>query len=103
MDDALVSRPGFDGDVRPTPPSSTVDSYDKAMTEAFNSLLEAECIRNPHSPVRAGPWRGVDDVEIAVAEYINWYTHRRLHGELGMVPPVEHEARFSTTPALKGG
>ncbi|NUO89520.1 MAG: IS3 family transposase, partial [Dermatophilaceae bacterium] len=29
--------------------------------------------------------------EIAVAEYIDWFNHRRLHGELGLVPPVEYE------------
>jgi putative transposase len=61
------------------------DSYDNAMAEAFNSLFKAELIRNK------GPWRGIDDVEIAVAEYVDWFNHRRLHGELGLVPPVEYE------------
>ena len=63
------------------------DSYDNAMAEAFNSIFKAELIRNK------GPWRGIDDLELAVAEYIDWYNHRRLHGELGLVPPVEHEAQ----------
>jgi len=35
------------------------------MAEAFNSLFKAELVRN------RGPWRGVDDLEIAVAEYID--------------------------------
>jgi putative transposase len=65
---------------------SVGDSYDNAMAEAFNSLFKAELVRNK------GPWRGIDDLEIAVAEYIDWYNHRRLHGELGLVPPVEYEA-----------
>jgi len=64
---------------------STGDSYDNALAEAFNSVFKAELIRN------LGPWRGIDDVEIAVAEYLDWYNHRRLHGELGLVPPVEYE------------
>ncbi|WP_432537979.1 IS3 family transposase [Kineococcus arenarius] len=76
---------------------STGDSYDNAMAEAFNSLFKAECIRNPHLPGRDGPWRGLDDVERAVAGYLDWYNTRRLHGELGMVPPVEYQARFDTT------
>jgi putative transposase len=63
------------------------DSYDNAMAEAFNSVFKAELIR------KKGPWRGIDDLELAVAEYIDWYNHRRLHGELGLVPPAEHEAR----------
>ena len=70
------------------------DSYDNAMAEAFNSLFKAELVRNK------GPWRSIDDLEIAVAEYIDWFNHRRLHGEIGLVPPVEFEAQHHhTTPA----
>lgn len=68
------------------------DSYDNAMAEAFNSLFKAECIRNPI--MRRGGWRGINDVEIAVAEYIDWYNHRRLHGEIGHIPPAEAEAAY---------
>jgi putative transposase len=70
---------------------SVGDSYDNAMAEAFNSLFKAELVRNK------GPWRGIDDLEIAVAEYIDWYNHRRLHGELGLIPPVECEALHHDT------
>jgi putative transposase len=69
------------------------DSYDNALAEAFNSLFKAELIRNK------GPWTGINDVEIAVAEYIDWFNQRRLHGELGHVPPAELEALHSTTTA----
>jgi putative transposase len=61
------------------------DSYDNALAEAFNSLFKAELVRN------RGPRTGLDDLEIAVTEYIDWFNHRRLHGELGLVPPVEYE------------
>ena len=72
------------------------DSYDNAMAEALNSLFKAELIRN------RGPWRGIDDLEIAVAEYIDWYNHRRLHGEIGHIPPVEAETNFySNLPAIR--
>ena len=64
---------------------STGDSYDNALAEAFNSLFKAELVRN------RGPWKNIDDLEIAVAEYIDWFNHRRLHGEIGLVPPVEFE------------
>lgn len=37
------------------------------------------------------------DVEIAVAEYVDWYNHRRLHGEIGLVPPVEFETTYWAT------
>src|SRR5690606_15795937 len=69
------------------------DSYDNAMAEALNSLFKAECIRNPIMRPNGG-WKSVADVEIAVAEYIDWYNHRRLHGELGHVPPAEYEQTF---------
>jgi putative transposase len=75
------------------------DSYDNALAEAFNSLFKAELIRNK------APWTGINDLEVAVAEYIDWFNQRRLHGELGHVPPAEYEALHATTrtpePALK--
>ena len=37
------------------------------MTEAFNSIYKAELVRN------LGPWRRIDDLEIATAEYIDWF------------------------------
>jgi len=67
---------------------STGDSYDNALAEAFNSLFKAELVRNK------GPWKSIDDLEIAVAEYIDWFNHRRLHGEIGLIPPVEHEDNY---------
>jgi putative transposase len=67
------------------------DSYDNAMAEAFNSLYKAELVRN------IGPWRGLDDLEMATVEYIDWYNNRRLHGELGHIPPAEYEALHAMT------
>jgi putative transposase len=74
---------------------SVGDSYDNAMAEAFNSLFKAELVRNK------GPWQGIDDLELAVAEYIDWYNHRRLHGELGLIPPVEYEALHQPTSTAR--
>lgn len=70
------------------------DSYDNAMAEAFNSLFKAELVRN------RGPWRGLDDLEMATVEYIDWYNNRRLHGELGHVPPAEYEALHTMTQTV---
>jgi putative transposase len=68
------------------------DSFDNAMAEALNSLFKAECIRNP--VLRGNGWRSIDDVELAVATYVDWYNHRRLHGEIGYVPPIEAETTY---------
>ena len=64
------------------------DSYDNAMAESFNGLYKTELIR-PH-----GPWRGRDDLELSTMEYIDWFNHRRLHTEIGMIPPAELEATY---------
>jgi putative transposase len=62
------------------------DSYDNALAESFNGLYKTELIRH------RGPWRGLEDVEHATLEYVDWFNSRRLHGELGMLPPAEFEA-----------
>jgi putative transposase len=80
---------------------STGDSYDNAMAEAFNSLYKWELI------YPQGPWRGLDDVEFATLGYIDWFNHRRLHGEItddnSYVTPAEFEAAYyrQTAPALE--
>ena len=76
--------------------SQLIHHSDNALAEAFNSLFKAELIRNK------GPWRGINDLEIATAEYIDWFNHRRLRGEIGYRPPIEVENEFlnSTTPAI---
>jgi putative transposase len=71
------------------------DSYDNALAESFNGLYKTELIRH------GGPWRGLEDVEYATLEYVDWFNHRRLHGELGMTTPAEFEAAFhQAAPAL---
>lgn len=64
------------------------DSYDNALAEAFNSLFKAELVRH------RGPWKSIDDLEFAVAEYIDWFNNRRLHSAIGMIPPVEAEQGY---------
>jgi len=64
------------------------DSYDNALAESFNGLYKTELIRHE------GPWCGLEDVEHATLDYLDWFNHRRLHGELGMVPPAEYEAHY---------
>jgi putative transposase len=64
------------------------DSYDNALAESFNGLYKTELIRHQ------GPWRGLEDVEYATLEYVDWFNYRRLHGELGMLPPAEFEAAY---------
>jgi putative transposase len=67
------------------------DSYDNALAETVNGYFKAELIRGP---ARSGPWRTVEDVELATLGWVHWHNTSRLHGYLGDVPPNEFEAAF---------
>jgi putative transposase len=64
------------------------DSYDNALAESTIGLYKTELIR------RRGPWRGVDDVELATLAWVDWFNRRRLHGACDDVPPAEFEANY---------
>jgi putative transposase len=64
------------------------DSYDNAMAESFNGLYKTELI------FHEGPWKGVEDVEWATLTYVDWFNHRRIHNEIGKIPPAEFEANY---------
>ncbi|KAA1376239.1 IS3 family transposase [Aeromicrobium fastidiosum] len=71
------------------PSTGTVgDSYDNALAEAVNGLYKTELIR------QRGPWRSVEQVELATLEYVWWWNNARLHGELGMRTPFEVETEY---------
>ncbi len=64
------------------------DSYDNALAETVNGLYKAELIH------RAGPWRSVEQVELATAEWVDFWNTRRLHEACGYLPPAEYEAAY---------
>jgi transposase InsO family protein len=43
---------------------------------------------------RRGPWRSLADVELATAEWVDWFNAKRLHSSIGDIPPNEHEATY---------
>jgi transposase InsO family protein len=64
------------------------DSYDNAMAESVIGLYKSELI------TMRGPWRTIEDVELATLGRVHWWNHKRLHSALGHVPPAEHEAIY---------
>jgi putative transposase len=64
------------------------DSYDNALAESTIGLYKTELIR------RQGPWRSIDDVELATLEWIDWFNHRRLHSATDDLPPAEFEELY---------
>ena len=70
---------------------SVGDSYDNALAETVNGLYKAELIRGPSRP---GPWKTIEDVELATLSWVHWHNTGRLHSHCGDVPPAEFEAAF---------
>src|SRR4029450_1606316 len=68
------------------------DSYDNSLAESTIGLFKTELIR------RHGPWRTLEEVELATLGYIDWFNHHRLHGEIGDLPPAELEATYYRQP-----
>ena len=64
------------------------DSYDNALAESVTGLFKTEVIR-PRAP-----WRTLEDVELAVLEWVWWFNHQRLIEPLGYLPPAEYEQIF---------
>ena len=70
------------------------DSYDNALAETVNGYYKAELI---YGPARPGPWKTVEDVELATLGWVHWHNNRRLHGYLKDIPPAEFEDVFYAT------
>jgi putative transposase len=64
------------------------DSYDNALAETTHGLYKAELIN------RRGPWRSAEHVELATAEWVDWWNQRRLHSAADNLPPAEFERQW---------
>ena len=70
------------------------DSFDNALAETVNGYYKAELI---YGPTRTGPWKTIEDVELATLGWVHWHNINRLHGHLGDIPPAEFEAALYAT------
>jgi putative transposase len=84
-----------------TPSIGTIgDSFDNALAETVNGYYKAELIRGP---ARTGPWKTIEEVELATLGWVHWHNTQRLHGYLGDLPPAEFEQLHSTRRAPDPG
>ncbi|MCD2089192.1 integrase core domain-containing protein, partial [Halomonas meridiana] len=67
---------------------TTGDSYDNALAETIIGLFKTDVIHH------CGPWRGLDAVEYATLEWVDWFNNRRLLEPIGNVPPAERERTY---------
>ncbi len=65
----------------PTRPSGpSVIRYDNAMAESVMGIFKTELHRNPAALAdNGGPWKGLDDLEIATCAWVSWFNEERLH------------------------
>jgi putative transposase len=63
-------------------------SYDNTLAETINGLYKTELIK-PRKPRRT-----IEEVELATAEWVHWFNHRRLYEYCGDIPPAELEAAY---------
>jgi len=64
---------------------SVADAYDNALAESINATFKEELIHRK-------TWKTRSEVELAVAAWVGWYNHHRIHASLGDIPPAEYEA-----------
>jgi Integrase core domain len=65
--------------------------------ESTIGLFKTELIKKDE------PWKSMADVELATADYIDWYNNTRLRTAIGGIPPSEHEAAYyAQTPDEAG-
>ena len=71
---------------------SVGDAYDNALMESIIGLFKTEAITT--TVFHDGPYKTLADVEYAAAGWVDWYNHRRLHGSLDWLTPVEYEQDY---------
>jgi putative transposase len=64
------------------------DALDNALAESTIGLYKTELIKP------RGPWHNIREVDVATAEWVEWYNTQRLHGACGGRPPVEFETLY---------
>lgn len=64
------------------------DSYDNAMAESIVGLYKNECVKID------GPFRTVDELELATLSWVHWFNEHRLHSMIGYRTPIEAERDY---------
>ena len=78
-----LSEAGFTASV-----GSVGDSYDNALAETINGLYKTEVIH------KDGPWKGLEQVELATLDWVDWFNNHRILRSLGDIPPSEYEMLY---------
>ncbi|AAZ18709.1 hypothetical protein Psyc_0856 [Psychrobacter arcticus 273-4] len=63
----------------------------------YNRLYKAEVIHYFKES-----WTGLNDIELATLEWVDWFNKTRLHSTIGYVSPFEFEKRYYDNLILSG-
>ena len=64
------------------------DSFDNALAETVIGLYKTECVKID------GPFRTIDELELATLSWVHWFNDNRLHSALGYLTPLEVEQKY---------
>ncbi len=76
---------------------TTGDSYDNALAETVNGLYKSEVTHYLKEN-----WIGVNDIELATLEWVDWFNKARLHSTIGYVSSFEFKKRYYDNLILSG-
>lgn len=68
-------------------------SRSSSLAESIIGLFNTEVIR------KNGPWRSLDDVEMATLTWVHWFNQTRLLEAIGDPPPAEFQHADYAAPA----
>ena len=61
------------------------------LAESVNSLFKTELVRRAGQ----GPWRTVDDVQLATLDWIRWWNTTRIRSYLADLSPDQFEVTYA--------
>jgi hypothetical protein len=67
------------------------------MAESINGLRKSELIYDETQ----GPWRAVEDVELATLAWVHWWNNDRIFEPIGYVPLVEFGKNWNENRPLR--
>ena len=74
------------------------------MAESVMGIFKTELHRNPAAlAANGGPWRGLDDLEIATCAWVSWFNEERLHSELDDRTPAGVRSRLPSQVSARCG
>jgi transposase InsO family protein len=76
-----------------------IDDREFGVEPICGVLSEGGRRNAPSTYYAARPWRGLDAVELATLEWVDWYNNRRLFSTIGNIPPAEAETNHYLTSA----